>query len=152
MTNNDILRRLRYAFNYTNLNVAKVFSHVGEEVGLDKIGQWVKAEAPVQLTDKELCQFLDGVIIEKRGLRPDRVLPEPLLKISNNEILKKLRVALSLRDEGMLAVFKQANFVVTKSELGSFFRKHGHRNYADCPEQVLRQFIHGLGQEEKKPL
>ena len=64
-------------------------------------------------------------------------------------VLKKLRIALELRDEDMNAVFKQAEFVVTKAELGSFFRKEGHRNYRKCPEQVLRKFILGLG--KKRP-
>jgi len=49
-------------------------------------------------------------------------------------------------------IFKNANFVVTKAELGSFFRKEGQRNYADCPEQVLRKFIHGLGQAEQEAI
>jgi len=146
MTNNDILRRLRYALNYNNMDVVKVMAHVGKEVKTAEVGLWIQAEDAVELTDRDLCQFLDGLIIEKRGLQPGGSVPEPQEKISNNEILKKLRIALSLRDEGMIAVFKKAEFVVTKSELGSFFRKEGQRNYAICTEQVLRKFIHGLGQ------
>ena len=69
---------------------------------------------------------------------------EPLKFLSNNEILKKLRIALELRDEEMNAVFELSDFVVTKAELSSFFRKEGHRNYRKCPEQVLRKFIQGL--------
>ena len=150
MTNNDILRRLRYAFNYTNLNVAKVIAHVGQKVELSQVGLWIQQDDPQPLSDKELCQFLDGLIIEKRGARPDGAIPQPLQTITRNEILKKLRIALALREEGMMEVFKNAQFVVTKAELGSFFRKEGQRNYTECPEQVLRKFIHGLGQEEAK--
>ena len=150
MTNNDILRRLRYAFNYTNLNVVKVIGHVGEKVELSQVGLWIQQEDAPPLSDKKLCQFLDGLIIEKRRSRPDGAIPQPQETISRNEILKKLRIALSLRDEGMMDVFKNAKFVVTKAELGSFFRKEGQRNYTDCPEQVLRKFIHGLGQEEQE--
>lgn len=148
MTNNDILRRLRYAFNYTNLNVSKIISHVGAKVSTDQVGLWIQRDDAEILTDRDLCQFLDGLIIEKRGARPDSPAPKPLEELSRNEILKKLRIALALRDEGMMAVFKNANFVVTKAELGSFFRKESQRNFAECPEQVLRKFIHGLGQEE----
>jgi uncharacterized protein YehS (DUF1456 family) len=64
--------------------------------------------------------------------------------LSNNEILKKLRIALELKEDDMLAVFKRAEFTVTKAELGAFFRKEGHRNYRKCPEQVLKKFIKGL--------
>ena len=88
---------------------------------------------------------MDGFIIEKRGVRPDGTVPEPVDVLSNNEILKKLRIALEMRDEEMTAAFKKADFVVSKAELGSFFRKEGHRHYRPCPEQVLRKFIQGLG-------
>ncbi|MFT5905387.1 MAG: hypothetical protein ACI9E1_000984 [Cryomorphaceae bacterium] len=147
MTNNDILRRLRYAFDFNNVQVAKIMAHIKEGVEPVQVGRWIQQDDADPLTDAGLCQFLDGLIIEKRGPRPDGSTPEPQESITRNEILKKLRIALSLRDEGMMAVFKEADFVVTKAELGSFFRKEGQRNYAECPEQVLRKFIHGLGQE-----
>ncbi len=147
MTNNDILRRLRYAFDFNNVQVAKIMAHIKEGVEPVQVGHWIQQDDSDPLTDAGLCQFLDGLIIEKRGARPDGSIPEPQESITRNEILKKLRIALSLRDEGMMAVFKEADFVVTKAELGSFFRKEGQRNYAECPEQVLRKFIHGLGQE-----
>ena len=123
-------------------------AHVGKKVELSQVGLWIQQDDDAQpLSDSELCQFLDGLIIEKRGPREDGGIPEAQATLSRNEILKKLRIALSLRDEGMMDVFKNANFVVSKAELGSFFRKEGQRNFAECPEQVLRKFIHGLGQE-----
>ena len=147
MTNNDILRRLRYAFDFNNVRVAKVMAHIKGGVAPAQVGRWIQPDDFDPLSDAGLCQFLDGLIIEKRGPRPDGSTPEPMESISINEILKKLRIALSLREEGMMAVFKEADFVVTKAELGSFFRKKGQHNFAECPEQVLRKFIHGLGQE-----
>ena len=87
------------------------------------------------------------MIIEKRGPRPDGSVPEPLKFLSTNEVLKKIRIALELRDQDMNAIFDKAEFVVTKAELGSFFRKEGHRNYRKCPEQVLRKFILGLSKD-----
>ena len=149
MTNNDILRRLRFALNYTDAQVAKVISHTDGQFDSSLIGQWLKPEDNhrfLALSDAELCRFLDGLIIEKRGPRPDGSAPKAQERITRNEVLKKLRIALNLREDGMLAVFKHADFVVTKAELGSFFRKEGQRNFAECPEQVLRKFIHGLGQ------
>ena len=152
MTNNDILRRLRFAFNYTDAQMAKIIAHVEGKLNQSLVGRWLKPEDNnnfLALSDAELCRFLDGLIIEKRGPRPDGSTPEPQQRISRNEVLKKLRIALNLREDGMLAVFKHADFVVTKAELGSFFRKEGQRNFAECPEQVLRKFIHGLGQEAR---
>lgn len=150
MTNNDILRRLRYALQMNDAEVSQVFAHAEDHLRPAQIRSWLRPEEHedfVLLPDPMLCRFLDGLIIEKRGPRPDGAIPEPLEYLSNNEILKKLRIALTLRDEDMIQVFKLADFVVTKSELGSFYRKEGQRNYSKCPEQVLRKFLQGLGKK-----
>ncbi len=152
MTNNDILRRLRYALKITDAQVTKIIAHTGEEPSPALVRSWLKRDDDdglVELPDPTLCRFLDGFIIEKRGLRPDGSIPEPLKFLSNNEVLKKLRIALELRDDDLNAVFKQAEFVVTKAELGSFFRKEGHRNYRKCPDQVLKKFILGLSKRSE---
>ncbi len=149
MTNNDILRRLRYAFNYSNAQIVKIMQHAGAGPSTSELSSWLKGEDDselIRLKDSELCQFLDGLVIEKRGPRQGSTPAMIKKSLSTNEILKKLRVALSLREEGMINVFKNAGFVVTKAELGSFFRKESHVKFAKCPEQVLRKFIHGLGQ------
>lgn len=147
MTNNDTLRRLRYALNINDQEVAEMISLAGKPATADQVASWLKREDEpgfVELSDPDLCRFLDGLIIKKRGPHPSGKTPEPHEFLSNNEVLKKLRIALELKEEGVLAVFKKADFNVTKAELGSFFRKEGHRNYRKVPEQVLRKFIHGL--------
>jgi uncharacterized protein YehS (DUF1456 family) len=58
--------------------------------------------------------------------------------------LKKLRFALAMREEEVLEVFDRTGFVVTKAEVGSFFRKEGQRKLSKWPEQVLRKIIQGL--------
>jgi uncharacterized protein YehS (DUF1456 family) len=150
MTNNDTLRRLRYALNINDAKVAEMVALTGRETKADEVVRWLKREDETgyaELSDALLCRFLDGLIIDKRGPHPSGNVPEPLEFLSNNEVLKKLRIALELKEDGVLAVFKNAEFVVTKAELGSFFRKEGHRNYRKCPEQVLRKFIHGLAKQ-----
>ena len=151
MTNNDILRRLRHALDISDTAVAEIIGKTGEETSRSQVSRWLKREDEEgykALSDLTLCRFLDGLIIEKRGARPDGSVPEPLELLTNNEILKKLRIALEMRDEEVNAVFAKADFVVTKAELGSFFRKEGHRNYRLCPEQVLRKFLQGLGKKQ----
>jgi uncharacterized protein YehS (DUF1456 family) len=64
--------------------------------------------------------------------------------MDNNDVFKKLRVALSLRDDDIIEILKLVDFRMTKSELGSFFRKEGHPNYTNCGDQVLRNFLNGL--------
>jgi uncharacterized protein YehS (DUF1456 family) len=147
MTNNDTLRRLRYALNINDAKVAEIITLTGCPTTADEVESWLKREDEqgyVELPHVMLCRFLDGLIIDKRGPHPSGSAPEPLDFLPNNEILKKLRIALNLKEEDVIAVFKKAEFTVTKAELGSFFRKQGHRNYRKVPEQVLRKFIHGL--------
>ena len=77
--------------------------------------------------------------------------------MTNNDILKKLRVALKLRDEDIIQVLKLADFEVTKSEVNALFRSEDHPNYKECGDQLLRYFLNGLiiymrgpeGQERK---
>jgi uncharacterized protein YehS (DUF1456 family) len=64
--------------------------------------------------------------------------------MSNNDVLKKLRVALQLRDDQIVEILKLVNFNISKSELGAFFRSEDHPNYKPCGDQVLRNFLNGL--------
>lgn len=64
--------------------------------------------------------------------------------MSNNDIMKKLRVALSLNSDQIIEICKLVNFTVTKSELGDIFRNEDHPNYKKCGDQILRNFLNGL--------
>lgn len=64
--------------------------------------------------------------------------------MTNNDILKKLRVALMLRDDQIVEILELVDFRITKSELGAFFRAEDHENYMECGDQVLRNFLNGL--------
>ena len=66
----------------------------------------------------------------------------PLMK--NNDILKKLRIALNLKDTDIIEILKLADFEITKSELSALFRNEDHRNYKECGDQILRRFLNGL--------
>lgn len=76
--------------------------------------------------------------------------------MDNNDVFKKLRVALKLRNEEIIDIMKLVDFRITKTELGAFFRREDHPNYKNCGDQVLRNFLNGLiihkrGVMEKKP-
>lgn len=64
--------------------------------------------------------------------------------ITNNDILKKLRVALQLRDEQILEILELVNFRISKGEIGNFFRTEDHPKYVECQDQILRNFLNGL--------
>jgi uncharacterized protein YehS (DUF1456 family) len=64
--------------------------------------------------------------------------------MSNNDIFKKLRVALQLTNDDIITIMGLVNFKITKSELGSFFRADDHPNFKPCGDQILRNFLNGL--------
>ena len=64
--------------------------------------------------------------------------------LTNNDIFKKLRVALKLRDDQIVDICKLVDFNVTKSELGAIFRNESHEKYVECGDQILRNFLNGL--------
>ena len=64
--------------------------------------------------------------------------------MSNNDVMKKLRVALKLNDEEIVKILFLANFTITKSELGAIFRNDDHPNFKPCGDQILRNFLNGL--------
>lgn len=67
-----------------------------------------------------------------------------IIPMTNNDILKKLRVALKLRDEDIIEILKLADFTVTKSEVNALYRTEDHPNYKECGDQLLRNFLNGL--------
>jgi len=77
--------------------------------------------------------------------------------LTNNDIFKKLRVALQLRDDQIVEILKLVDFKTTKSELGAFFRSEDHPKYVECGDQILRNFLNGLvihlrgPRDQKKP-
>ena len=64
--------------------------------------------------------------------------------MTNNDIFKKLRVALKLRDDDIVKILELVDFRISKSELGAFFRKEDHPKYMECGDQILRNFLNGL--------
>jgi uncharacterized protein YehS (DUF1456 family) len=97
-----------------------------------------------ECSDSLLAHFLDGLVLHRRG-RNEALPTRPVEKrISNNLVLKKLRVAFELKDVDMHGVFAAAGFPVAKPELSALFRQPGHRNYRECGDQLLRNFLKGL--------
>ncbi|MBV7315979.1 DUF1456 family protein [Shewanella sp. NIFS-20-20] len=148
MINNDKFRQIRYVFNYNNTHALKIFKQMGAPMTDDELLAFMKKEEDpgfVLLSDELLCRFLDGIIIEKRGLKEGAERPKPLTELNNNMILRKLKIALQLKDDDILAALKLADFRLSKSELGALFQKPEHKNYRHCGDQILRYTIKGLG-------
>lgn len=72
--------------------------------------------------------------------------------MDNNDIFKKLRVALKYRDDDIQRIVKMAGMDITKSELGAIFRNEDHPKYMPCGDQLLRNFLNGLIIEKRGPM
>jgi uncharacterized protein YehS (DUF1456 family) len=94
--------------------------------------------------DEVMGRFLDGLIYFKRGKDDSRPAPPLELPLTNNTVLKKLRVAFELKEDDMHEILKSSGFPLSKPELTALLRKQGHTNYRECGDQVLRNFLKGL--------
>ncbi len=74
------------------------------------------------------------------------------MALTNNDILKKIRVALKLRDDDIVRILGLVDFKISKSELGAFFRNEKHPKYMPLQDQILRNFLNGLIIYERGPL
>lgn len=147
MTNNDVLRSLRYLLNVGDGVLVDIVRSAGGEVTKADMTAFLKSEEEPGYQpcgDQVLGHFLNGLVIYKRGKDPNRA-PQPLeLPITNNAVLKKLRVAFELKDSDIAALIEKSGLRVSKAELGAFFRRPDHRNYRDCGDQFLRNLLKAM--------
>ena len=147
MHNNDILRGLRGALRLDDAGVARLVGLAGPLPSVREVrAKMGREEDPwaEPCSDEMLGAFLDGLILDRRGPPdPSRPVPPPV-PLSNNEILKKLRIALKLRDADMIEIARRGGQTLSKHELSALFRKRDHRHFRPCGNQLLRRFLRGL--------
>jgi len=149
MTNNDILRRVRYIFDFNDDKMIALFAAADCEVTRAQVSNWMKPEDDPtfeKLTDVMLATYLNGLINDKRGKR-EGPQPVPEKDLSNNAIFMKLKIALNLQAEDILEIMNLSDFRMSKHELSAFFRKPGHKHHRECKDQILRIFLKGLQQQ-----
>ena len=92
-----------------------------------------------------LPYFLEGLILNERGPKADGAAPVVNDQaLSNNQILKKLRIALNLQEQDMLLIFEEGDVTLSASEFGALFRKEGNKHFRPCSDELLQHFITGL--------
>jgi uncharacterized protein YehS (DUF1456 family) len=146
MNNNDILRRMRFAFDFSDDQMMGLFRQGGYEATRAEVSDWLKKEENPEhkgLPDVLLATFLNGFIVEKRG-KKDGEDSKPEKKTNNNLVLRKLKIALSMNDTDMLEIFGLVGFHISKHELSAFFRNPANSHYQPCKDQILRNFLVGL--------
>ncbi len=177
MDNNDILIRLRYALDIRDIDMVEIFRLGGIEVTKDEVlkiltiskgpyhdeaeydGDIDNNEENIYCDNSMLDTFLNGFIIFKRGKLNSKPVQTkgPVLSLKdngsvNNVMLKKLKIALSLKSEDIIDILEKAGVFITKGELSALLRKKGHRNYKECGDRYARNFLKGLTIKYRKKL
>ncbi|MGH1468779.1 MAG: DUF1456 family protein [Bdellovibrionales bacterium] len=146
MTNNDSFRSLRYTFNLNDSKMIKIFSLANLHVTREQVSSWLKREDDPDyksLKGSEFASFLNGFIIKKRG-KKDGPAPEPENWMTNNLILKKLKIALKLTSDDIKDILSMSNFPISDHELSALLRRRDHKHFRQCQDQILRLFLKGL--------
>ena len=146
MTNNDILRSIRYTFDFSDLKMIAIFGLADYQVTRSQVSDWLKKDddhAYQDCGDPELAFFLNGLINDKRG-KKEGLQPKPENSLNNNIILRKLKIAFDLKADDIIELMKLADFRLSKHELSAFFRKSDHKHYRECKDQILRNFLKGI--------
>lgn len=153
MTNNDYLRSIRFLLDVGDAKIVEIIKLSGISVPLDEVKAYLLNEEDagyLKCSDEVMAHFLDGLVYFKRGKDESRPVVPFEFPITNNVVLKKLRVAFSLKEDDMHDVLKLAGFTVGRSELSALLRKNNHVNYRECGDQLLRNFLKGLTIKERK--
>lgn len=151
MTNNEVLKNLQNIFNLETSKITEIYNILDDKMTEDHVNAWFKRLGDpsfLNLEDMELSTFLNALICEKRG-KKEGPQPEPEKEITNNIILKKLKIALDLKNEDIMDILNLVNTSMNNYELTSFFRKPNHKNYRPVRDQLLRSFLKGLSLREK---
>lgn len=149
MISNDILRSVRYMLDLSDQKVVDIvrlstsdiaFARADVAAMTTREGEPGFMECPMPV----LAHFLDGLVVHCRGHDDSRPRRPVEAHVSNNVVLKKLRVAFALKDHDMHAIFAATGYAIGKPELSAFFRDRQHKHYRACGDQVLRHFLRGL--------
>ena len=154
MRKDDIIKSIRYILNIGDGEVAEILKLAGYKPSREEIAYIFEEPAEgkdkIDITHELTAYFLDGLIFYKRG-KSDKHPQQPIITpVTNNMVMKKLRVAFTLREDEILEILKKTGFTISASELNALFRNKSHRNYQPAGDQVLRYFLKGLTMTYRK--
>ncbi len=143
--NNQILRSIRYLLDLPDGTVGRWINSQGLVASPDDVAGWLCRDVEdgfKQCPDEALSAFLNALIEERRGQRDPRMPVEPT--IDNNAVLRKLRIAFTLKDHDIVAILAGSGKQYSKAQINALFQKPTHKNFQRCGDQVLRHFLTGL--------
>jgi uncharacterized protein YehS (DUF1456 family) len=146
---NEILYRIQKALNLTTeemLEAYKLEAYKMDASHLESLLKRHQDDGFSLATYEELGVFLDGLVTLKRGPSPKKPNDDEAVELTNNLILKKLRIALELKEAETEIIFGLADVELSKQQLASLFRKEGHKNFRACSDELLMAFLDGLNE------
>ena len=147
MNTNDTLYKIQKALNLSTEDILKAYeleSYAMTEAHLDTLLKKRQDDGSKLCSFEELGVFLDGLVTLKRGPSPKKKEGDKVVELSNNLILKKLRIALELKEPETEIIFSLGEATLGKQQLASLFRKEGHKNFKECSDELLTAFLDGL--------
>ena len=164
MESNDLNRRVRYALSLDDADVIDLLRLAAYPGDWGNIGAWRLKEGDegyLPCPNEALQSMLDGLIIQRRGMREDSKSPSEVeagtvtapvsgaTMIDNNTVLKQIRIALTLKTDDVHELIQLGGGKLGKGEVNALFRKPAARNYRRCGDQVLRWFLAGLAKQRE---
>lgn len=147
MDNNAILRSLHRLLELDAGQLAAIAALAGAEADPTSVEAMLRRpDDPWRqpCDDVFLSRFLDGLVLHRRGA-DDRPPPRPPeVPLTNNTVLKKLRVAFELQDADMHEIFANVDLTLSKGELNALFRKPDNKHFRACDDDLLEAFLEGL--------
>lgn len=147
MNTNDILYKIQKALSLSSDDMLKAYeleAYKMESEHLDSLLRKRQDKGYKICSFEELGIFLDGLVTLKRGPSPQKADSNEVVELTNNLILKKLRIALELKEAETEIIFSLGEVELSKQQLASLFRKEGHKNFKECSDELLMAFLDGL--------
>ena len=144
---NDILFKIKTALSLKNEEIIEAYKLADFEMSEERAISILKRKQDKgfeEATFEELGIFLDGLVLLKRGPSDKAVDEEEIVELTNNLILKKIRVAMELKEAELVILFALGEVTITKRQIGSLFRKEGGKNFKVCSDELLNAFLDGL--------
>jgi len=157
MRTNDIFRKITQSLQFDAAQIQALFAPSDIDLSEKDVANLLKTDYQPgfeAMPEYILIIFLNNLIDQERGRKADAVAEviEKHAKISNNDVLKKLRIAFVLHEQDLRDALKLVTIELTKSDLAALFRKAGHEYYKACDDELVLDFIEGIGklQQQKK--
>jgi len=144
---NDILFKIKTALKLDNAQMLEAYKLIGFEMTEERLASILQRRLDKgfeEATFEELGLFLDGLVLLKRGPSDKEVDEDEVVELTNNLILKKVRVAMELKEAELVILFALGEVSITKRQIGSLFRKEGGKNFKSCSNELLMAFLEGL--------